>query len=364
MAAGLYFALTLCCVLGGRISTFEQVGDYELALHHAPVIYQDLDPDNPLPDLMVAWDFDGNAVSSDNWENLERGSLAAAAYYSIVETDSHWYILYGIYHARDTSTFRFLPDLVHENDFEGLMLLVEKDGTEMGRVAAAFTMFHRDFNPYVAAHSQLGERTGDNISRLRFEDYGGRERVMATVEAGGHGVSVLSLDNDVPDFDENTIRYVPGERADMPFGPRNDPVSYQLRSLTPLWSEQLRHLAGGQSDSPSIDPADNVFDGWGRMDGDRGGDCPRGINLFCTTDSARMPWAWDDADDDLPPGLMALDPVSVVDLHFEDLGEFDRIYTRNIYIASLRQMNYRTRNHPPSLPASVDLDALYLKVDF
>jgi hypothetical protein len=101
----------------------------DLAWRYAPVHHQDADSSSYRSDMLTRIDFDGDWLMTDNWE-------AAAAltsnplpfvYYSVTSTATHWYILYALYHPQDWSDTAF--DTEHENDLEGLLVIVYRDGT-------------------------------------------------------------------------------------------------------------------------------------------------------------------------------------------------------------------------------------------
>ncbi|MGH2362530.1 MAG: hypothetical protein ACRDGM_18550, partial [bacterium] len=76
--------------------------DFDLAYYHAPIHYQDTDSTNYRADYVTRFNYDGNNMTAtDNWENLNKFPLAAYAYYSVVETCTHWFIVYGFFHPRD-----------------------------------------------------------------------------------------------------------------------------------------------------------------------------------------------------------------------------------------------------------------------
>lgn len=77
--------------------------DLDLATHWAPIHYQDTDSSDYDADYITAVDYDGEWNTLDNWEaqddTLTR--LTGTAYYSVVETSTHWFIGYSFYHPRD-----------------------------------------------------------------------------------------------------------------------------------------------------------------------------------------------------------------------------------------------------------------------
>jgi hypothetical protein len=70
----------------------------DLARHYAPVIRQGAITDQ---DYITALDFDGDWVGNNNWENQPTGDLSAYVYYSVIESETHWFIFYSLFHPRD-----------------------------------------------------------------------------------------------------------------------------------------------------------------------------------------------------------------------------------------------------------------------
>ena len=66
--------------------------DFDIAYFHAPIHYQDMDSSNYRADYITRFDYDGNMIATDNWEHLTTFLLTAHAYYSVVETCTHWFI--------------------------------------------------------------------------------------------------------------------------------------------------------------------------------------------------------------------------------------------------------------------------------
>ena len=125
-----------------------------LARHWAPTWYQDTDSSNHEGDYIVAYDYDGDTRSDNNWDNLNKAGvdLRAVIYYSVVETQTHWFLLYADFHPQDwdenCQPIPFGPDRCHENDMEGAMVVVEKDGTEHGRFRLLYTEAHNTLHVF------------------------------------------------------------------------------------------------------------------------------------------------------------------------------------------------------------------------
>ena len=80
--------------------------DQAIAKQYAPLILQDMDR-APLHDLQQDFitrvNYDGDWKSGNNWDNFDdyRDSLYAYVYYYLVETETHYFIIYSIFHPRD-----------------------------------------------------------------------------------------------------------------------------------------------------------------------------------------------------------------------------------------------------------------------
>lgn len=101
--------------------------DVEIAFEHAPVHYQDTDSTFSWADYITKFDFDVNWQADNNWDNLMKHPLLARVYFSVVETCTHWLVVYGFFHPRDWTDEYF--DGEHENDLEGFLAVVRKPGS-------------------------------------------------------------------------------------------------------------------------------------------------------------------------------------------------------------------------------------------
>ncbi|GIF78144.1 hypothetical protein [Asanoa siamensis] len=136
------------------------VSTADLALRWAPIHYQDVDATGShalggKSDHISAVDFDGDLNGRNNWDNTGSAPLAAHAYYSVVETSTHWYITYLFFHPRDWIDHPFF-ETEHENDGEGVLLAIERDGSTYGVLRGAVTVAHSDFYSYAPAGSTWG----------------------------------------------------------------------------------------------------------------------------------------------------------------------------------------------------------------
>lgn len=285
--------------------------DAALALRWAPVHYQDTDSSDYDADYLTKVDFDGDWNARNNWEaqddNLAR--LTGAVYYSVVETATHWHLLYGFYHPRDWVDF---PDpfgwYSHENDMEGALVVVRKDGSEYGRLEAMVTVAHSDFYSYTPPGSPYtnGRETIDGT--VVMVSHGGFSRPTTRQEAKGHGCYAWN-GSGFPGGD-GVVYYPASGSGEVPSGGNDRFVGYSLINIfenNELWAHR--------NDSAT-------FAGWGTFRGDNGKD-----------NAANAPWGWDDGNDgsDLPRGLLATDPAKLVSAYFDGTGTFSLTYSRNAY---------------------------------
>src|SRR6185369_10716057 len=151
--------------------------DLNIAKQFAPIIHQGLG-DQPRGDYITNFDFDGDWKGDNNWKNLDNLSykLNAYVYYSVIETDSYYFIHYATFHPRDykgglakSELLDFLLKeglekagadptggmaddvaLSHENDLEGCLVVVHKlaERTPPEAVEYVETLAHNRFLKY------------------------------------------------------------------------------------------------------------------------------------------------------------------------------------------------------------------------
>ena len=315
----------------------------ELAFHYAPIHYQDTDNDNFKADYITSVDYDNNWNTIDNWDNLDNYSLPATVYYSIVETCTHWYIIYAFYHPRDWDEYATSE---HENDLEGIIAMVRKDGTLYGKIEGAITIAHVDFYSYVPRGSSLSNGGEDIDGTLYFSEFEGSAHPMTSQESKGHGFKAYPY---IEDFsgknDEDGIIYYPSRTtAQVPTSGNDRHVLYKLVDIfSPggLWDHQLSDIDLPRSDA-------SVFATFGNFKGDGSGSCGDGGGgaAWCDTDGANAPWNWDGNGTDSHKGDFALDPANLFQKFYSGLGEFDNRYISNKYLSDLMKKGYTSDNKP------------------
>ncbi|GIE93148.1 hypothetical protein [Paractinoplanes rishiriensis] len=311
-------------------------GRAELALRWAPIHYQDVDATgnhalSGKSDFITRYDFDGNLNGRDNWDNAGR-STAAAAYYSVVETSSHYFVTYLFFHPRDWIDHPFF-ETEHENDGEGLTQIIEKDGSPYGVLRAAVTVAHSDFFSYAPAGStwRNGAEMIDGTLSFQPSPHDEFQHPVTAQEARGHGLKAW------PQYDINGdgVVYYPSLTVSEAPGSADDrDVRYQLIDIFAtggLWAER---------DNP------NLFAGLGTFAGDQTGGCGTGT-WSCGVNSANAPWGWDDGNDTVARGEIATDPAKLAAAYFTVPGTLSRTYTHNPYAAAAAALKRAAETMPP-----------------
>ena len=283
----------------------------ELAHHYAPVIRQGTASDQ---DFITALDFDGDWIGNNNWENQPTGDLSAYVYYSVVETETHWFLFYSLFHPRDY-TGDPCEDTggCHENDMESIQIVVAKDGIPLGRLQTVQTLAHSNIYLYTADPS-VGENALKVAGSVELEE----THPIVYVETFGHGIyahrQIL-----VP----YKVVYRVGEQAKVPESFDDDDVSYKLVSIyDTLWMHRDEIGPGRAFDQP--------FDYRGHtlpsaIDGEDYGE-----------DRANTPWGYNQATGEtLLRGDWLLDPAKALTYHAHFEGEFSTTYIYNPYLADL-----------------------------
>jgi hypothetical protein len=109
-----------------------------IAEHYSPFVAQET-WFQPKADFLTRFDFDGDWRGDNNWDNLDAGSSQGYVHYAAVETATHVFLHYNFFHARDYSD-NCVAGSCHENDNEGIILTVQKDGSEFGRLQVMETL--------------------------------------------------------------------------------------------------------------------------------------------------------------------------------------------------------------------------------
>jgi len=362
--------LFIICACGWGFSTSVQaqktnLSDTEIATLFAPTFYQALG-DKPRSDYITNFDFDGDWKGDNNWNNLANKdfSLKAFIYYSVAETTTHYFVHYAVFHPRDYKGGErkgaILSELIregakrggkydptgladeatlaHENDMEGALVVVKKNGSDLSQAQVIFveTLHHNNFARYQA---------GEENSRFVLEG----QHPLLYIEPKGHGIEAFSGD-EKQTSKKNFLRYVVGESPDdpdkkdfvcrnLPSTPCQNSVNYSLIPISLLWSKataQINATFGETFDYGDVKLSTSL-NGNHATDktfkiGKRG--CAflgsvGGINM------ARPPWGWFDREEkELPLGQWFFDPATTIKRDFKLDSTFSTSYVRLPFWAS------------------------------
>lgn len=291
-----------------------------LALRWAPIHYQDVDQTGShalggKSDYITRYDFDGDLNGKNNWDNAGNAAfpLNAHGYYSVAETSSHWFIVYLFFHPRDWTDSFF--DSEHENDAEGLLLTVRRDGSTYGVLQSAVTVAHKDFYSYVAPGSSWTSNAESIDGTLQMASFAGALHPVTAQEAKGHGLKAR------PGYDikgDGVVYYPSLTTAEVPSTPDDREVSYKLLDI---------FAPGGMWEQRNNG---SLFASFGSFAGDKTGGCGGG-SIGCDTNAANAPWGWDDANDGPGRGALATDPAGLVANYFRIPEGVSTAYTFNAY---------------------------------
>ncbi|PGQ05199.1 peptidase inhibitor family I36 protein [Bacillus cereus] len=280
---------------------------------YAPVIYQDVNPTyNVLADCITKFNVDGNWNMADQWETIGVYPQVPYVYASVQETKTHLFLGYYFYHVRDDGPTTFDK---HENDLEGMMMAVRKDGN-YGVPVAMETVSHSDFLRYRLKdpNVQNGYAQIESTS-VRFLEVTHPEIFISSngdiFSDHGHSVSAFTGNEDVGN---DGIVYKFGE-----------PSSGQPNQFSPKWQHTYNY---------GILPIEELWDRKFNYN-----DTPfKSFGVFPNTLSpaygnANAPWNWSDKEQDgtLGLGVFFTDPAYLFDIDFNGLGVFSHEYVYNPY---------------------------------
>lgn len=220
-----------------------------IAARYAPFCYAATDPVGGRQDVISNVDFDGDLVGRNDWANLDRFRLRPTVYFSVLETDTHWFIAYHLFHPRDWCRVRVFLNEQHENDGENLEVVARKSD---GRVVLLWTQAHyrgrvHSNDPTVRSGKVDVAGPFQTVDDLGRPDPRGTHAAVF-VEARGHGIHatlggcsrVTVEPTGAWRFrDRSGVLFRParaGEVVDEPAGTTSGEAPYALESTTTkLW---------------------------------------------------------------------------------------------------------------------------------
>jgi hypothetical protein len=268
-----------------------------LAFAWAPIHYQNVTKTGEhgitgMADDLLAFDYDGDFDGRNNWDHLgyTQFSLAAHIYYAISESDSHWFIYYMMFHARDWDNTAFMNQ--HENDFEGVVMLVRKDGTTFGTLEAGVSSADEYFRSFRATPnigwSSANWYRATTLPTITTESWGYRAHPQMYQAAEGHQLNACTNSHNCGIVSDDSVRYLPFDPSQgaritpfpIPDGTTVD-VGYTLIDISDLYSRRF--------DWPTFADRNTLA-------GDSSGGCQDYLaGLSCSDNAARGVWAQGDA---------------------------------------------------------------------
>ncbi len=160
---------------------------YQLAGHWSPIIYQDT-WFMPEGDYLTRFDADGDWIGNNNLDNFLKGKFKpyyAYVYYTVIESKTHYFIIYGFFHPVDYDhpLRRITPGTCHENDMEGMMVVVKKEpNNPFGKFRLFETWAHYWWNFYISDDGVKPK----NVWRVEKAHLEGSHPLIY-IQRGGHG---------------------------------------------------------------------------------------------------------------------------------------------------------------------------------
>ena len=349
----LLLCATLVCAAAERAAGQAPRTDAQaraVAARFAPVFYQALG-DAPRFDYITNFDFDGDWRGDNNWAHAEdeRFPLKAYVYYAVSETATHYFIHYAAFHPRDykggETRGRLLSDILnesvrrggkydptglameatvaHENDMEGCLVVVAKQGSDLTRARVVYveTLAHNRFLRYVVAGAAEGE-----ANTVSLED----QHPLLYVEPKGHGIEAYQAND--KRHPHALLRYAYDGRAAAP-APAAEAAGYDLLPiLTTLWPRAHKGVSetyGLTTDYGRVGVS--VALAGGRAPEERPVTVGRLGAAFLGKvgghNMARPPWGWfDNKERDAQPGAWFFDPAGTIKRHFNAGDDFSVAY--------------------------------------
>jgi hypothetical protein len=235
----------------------------DIAAHYAPIILQET-PEKILPphyDSMCAIDFDGDWNTQNNLASLEADktgdSLKPTIYYAVMETKTHFAIVYSIYHPLDWSYEDQRVCRWYENDIKNLQILIKKENqnTLQGNIWVVALQRNQSVDFYKTTDAYLVEKEAQFSPIAPFlvdekcKPSPDATHPVLVVTSGRH---VLFMPDERPELFYNLqnlelvhgIIYLPGLSTGLCTG-RSPCVDYSLTPLTELWDaeEKIQHAS-------------------------------------------------------------------------------------------------------------------------
>lgn len=334
--------------------------DREIAARFAPIFYQGVGSQRR-SDYITNFDFDGDWRGDNNWANAgdRRFPLKAYVYYGVNETSTHFFIHYAVFHPRDYKGGRWgnallsIRDgfkrgraddpsgmagelaLAHENDMEGCLVVVAKQGSDLERatVTCVETLAHNRFLKYVPENNPLR-----GFKRVLLED----QRPLLYIEPKGHGIKSYERHEKASARKDMLIYTFTGTASD-PEDQKERTVGYDL---IPLYETLWQRARGGTNETygtaynyatinVSVAQSSGKITSQQIKLGSLGAAFSGKVGA---QNMARPPWGWfDKTEREKLPGPWFFDPASITKRHFNMGSNFSTTYLHAPFLGVFRQ---------------------------
>ncbi len=299
-------------------------------------------------ELPTVFDFDGDWVGNNNWAHAAdpQYKIWAFVYYSVIESEDYYFLHYACYHPRDWSlvqgSYDSTLDVIqekykeimnkgtrdqvefnHENDLEGVLVVVDKWGQSGPEVAAAETVAHNHLLRALTAYSSLEVPSSTQRQVLPLE----KGHPVFYIESQKHGIHPSAGEQSEDNGPIVVLRY--GSSTELT-QIQNGQATYDL---VPIKKTLYQHAQETHEPNLTYGTVVDFGERFCDVPGSKHPDCAIGaIGGALRGDVARpnaavAPWVWYDLDDkELPPGSWFFDPASILVRHFGQQGGEKYLY--------------------------------------
>lgn len=279
----------------------------------APVIVQNC---AGRADYITKFDYDGNWNGQDNWDNFDRvRELPAVVYTAAIATSTHWYLTYSLFHPRDWWPVTSVPFVNHENDLEGVLVVLEKRADGSPELLLMETISHFHIKRYSNHPAFAGEKL-DGV--LRTEG----EHPIVESEKYKHGLTGWQ-DADLARAKDAVI-YRFKNAAQVPTSDKDRDCGYAFQTVGSTFWARRHEVGPGKMWGEAHDYAQGSFGA--KINGDNFG-----------KNKASAPWAWSDKDDKgIALGDWFFNPAHAMKVHYpKNAARFAAAYTQNEFTGDL-----------------------------
>ena len=322
----------------------------DIAIRFAPVWHQRMagsDAEHRY-ELCTVFDFDGDWIGNNNWAHAAdpQYKIWAFVYYSVIESDDYYFLHYACYHPRDWSLVQGSYDgtldvlqekyneimnkdvrkeveFNHENDLEGVLVLVDKWGQSGPEVVAAETVAHNHLLRAVTAYSDLNVPASTPRQVLPLEN----GHPVFYIESQKHGIHPYHGEQPQADGPIVVLRYGPSTELTRI---QNGQATYEL---VPVKKTFYQHAQEAHEPNLTYGTVVDFGDRFCQVAGATRPACAIGAiggalrGDYARPNAAVAPWVWFDLDDKgLPPGSWFFDPASILVRHFGQPGGEKYLY--------------------------------------